>query len=87
MLTDHDKQATGNRESANEVNKECPTQSIPVWLQPFTVNLEDLEVHVLAHPLKERNQIRKVMLQKWRQKNGSTVFILTSLKTEIATYA
>ena len=27
------------------------------------------------------------MLQKWRHRNGSTVFILTSLKIEIATYA
>ena len=35
MLTDHDKQATGNREPANEMNKEDPTQGIPVWLQPL----------------------------------------------------
>ena len=48
MLTDHDKQATVNREPANELNKEDPTQGI-LWLQPFTVNLEDLEAHVLAH--------------------------------------
>ena len=32
-------------------------------------------------PLKERTQIRKVMLQKWRHQNGSTVFMLTSAKT------
>ena len=49
MLTDPDKQATGNREPANEMNKKDPTQGVPVWLQPFTVNLEDLETHVLAH--------------------------------------
>ena len=49
MLTDHDKQATVNREPANEMNKEDPTQGIPVWLQPFTVNLEDLEACVHAH--------------------------------------
>ena len=49
MLTDPDKQATGNREPANEMNKEDPTQGIPVRSQPFTVNLEDLEAHVLAH--------------------------------------
>ena len=49
MLTDHDKQATENREPADETNKEDPTQGIPVWLQPFTVNLEDLETHVPAH--------------------------------------
>ena len=49
MLTDPDEQATENREPANEMNKEDPTQGIPVWLQPFTVNLEDLETQVLAH--------------------------------------
>ena len=31
-------------------------------LQPFTINLEDLEAHVLAH------------FEKWRHKNGSTMF-------------
>ena len=40
MLTDPDEQATENREQAIEMNKEDPTQGIPVWLQPFTVNLE-----------------------------------------------
>ena len=55
MLTDHDKQATGNREPANVMNKEDPTQGILVWLQPFTVNLEDLEVHVLAHSSEREN--------------------------------
>ena len=49
MLTDHDEQATENREPANEMNKEDPTQGILVWSQPFTINLEDLEAHVLAH--------------------------------------
>ena len=29
--------------------KEDPTQGILDWLQPFTVNLEDLQAHVLAH--------------------------------------
>ena len=33
-------------------------------------------------PLKERARIRKVMLQEWRHKNGSTVFMLTSAKTK-----
>ena len=49
MLTDHDKQATEKREPANEMDKEDPTQGIPVWLQPLTANQEDLEAHVLAH--------------------------------------
>ena len=52
MLTDPDKQATGNREPAyekfsDEMNTEDPTQGIPDWLQPYTDNLEDLEMHVL----------------------------------------
>ena len=55
MLTDHDKQVTGNREPANEMNKEDPTQGLPVWLQPFTVNQENLEVHVLAHSSEREN--------------------------------
>ena len=55
MLTDHDKQATGNREPANEMNKEDPTQGILVWLQPFTVNLKDLEAYVLAHSSEREN--------------------------------
>ena len=33
-------------------------------------------------PLKERTQIRKVRLQKWRYKNGSIVFMLTSAKNK-----
>ena len=49
MLTDHDKQATENREPVNEMNKEDPTQGIPVWLHPSIVNLEDLETYVFAH--------------------------------------
>ena len=48
MLTAHDKQATENREPANEMNEEDPTQGLPVWLQPITGNLPDLESHVLA---------------------------------------
>ena len=55
MLTDHDKQATENREPANETNKEDPTQGMLVWLQPFTVNLEDLEAQVLAHSAERAN--------------------------------
>ena len=48
MLTDPDKQTTGNREPAyenfpDEMHKEYLTQDILDWLQPFTVHLEDLE--------------------------------------------
>ena len=55
MLTDHDKQATGNREPADETNEEDPMQIISVWLQPFTVDLEDLEAQVLAHSSERAN--------------------------------
>ena len=37
------------------MNKEDPTQGILVWSQPFTVTLEDLEAHVLAHSSKREN--------------------------------
>ena len=39
----------------NEMDKEDPTQGIPVWLQLFTVNEEDLEAHVLAHSSERAN--------------------------------
>ena len=55
MLTDHDKQVTENREPANEMNKEDPTQGVAVWLQPFTVSPEDLETHVLAFSSEREN--------------------------------
>ena len=56
MLTDPDKQATGNREPAfekfsDEMYREDPTRGIPDWLQSFTVNLEDLEYMCSHVPL------------------------------------
>ena len=47
MLRDHDEQASGNREPANEMFQEDPMKGIPFWLQPFTINLEDPEAYVL----------------------------------------
>ena len=58
MLTDQDKQVTENLEPANEMNTEDPMQGIPVWLQPFKVNLEGLEAHVLALFFSERENKR-----------------------------
>ena len=52
MQTNPDKQALGNRgpaDTEDETDEEEPTQGIPDWLQPFTVNLENLEMRVLAH--------------------------------------
>ena len=59
----------GTVNPANEMNKEDPTQSIHVWLQPFTVNPEDLEAHVLAHSSERANSdsegdASKVEMQK-----------------------
>ena len=71
MQTNPEKPASGSRGSAHiedETDKEDPTQGFPDWLQPFTVDLEDLEAQCSHIPLKERTQIRKVMLQKCRHK-------------------
>ena len=81
MLTDHDKQATGNRQPADETNKEDPTQGILVWLQPFRVNPGDLETHVLAHS--SARAILRFGRRRFKSgdtKNGSTVFMVTSAK-------
>ena len=67
MLTDHDKQTTENREPANEMNKEDPTQSTTVWPQPFTVNLEDLER--CARTFFWKSELR---FGRWRFKSGDT---------------
>ena len=86
MLTDHDKQATGNRGSAHtedEMNEEDPTQGILDWLQPFTVNPEDLETHVLADSsARENSDSQGDASNVSPHKNGSTVFMLTSAKTK-----
>ena len=37
------------------MNKEDQTKSILVWSQPFTITLEDLEAHVLAHSSEREN--------------------------------
>ena len=44
-----------DQHTADETNKEDPTKIIPVWLQPFTDNLEDLETHVPAHSSERAN--------------------------------
>ena len=52
MQTDLEKRASGNHGSPHkedEMNEENPMQGIPDWSQSFTVNLEDLEMYVLAH--------------------------------------
>ena len=52
----HGKPWTSRRKKkTDEMYQEDPTQGIPDWLQPFTVNLEDLEMHVLAHSCERVN--------------------------------
>ena len=56
---------------SHKTYKEDPTQGIPDWLQPFTVNLEDLEMYVLAHSSERVNSgsegvASKVERQKWK---------------------
>ena len=90
MQTNPDKLASGNRGSAHkedEINEEDPTQDIPDWLQPFTDNLEDMETHVPAHSSGKEISDSEDDASKVGHKNGSTVSLLTSPKTEIATHA
>ena len=59
----------------NEMYKEDPTEGIPDWLQPFTVNLEDLEMHVFAHSSERENSdsegdASKVEAQKMEAQNS-----------------
>ena len=67
MLTDHEKQATENREPANEMHKENATQGSVVRLQPFTVNLEDLER--CARTFFWKSELR---FGRWRFESGHT---------------
>ena len=84
MLTDPDKQATGNREPACEFffrrDVQGGSNARLSWLVTAlhsSSRTGDMCSHI---PLKERTQIRKVMLQKWGHRKGSTVFWLTSTK-------
>ena len=71
-----------NEEAAEVCGKgvagNCKGEGIPEWLEDFAENLGIAEVPALTDVL--MTQIRNV-LSKWHQ--GSTVFILTSQKTEI----
>ena len=72
MQMNPDRQASESRGLAHtedEMDEEDPTQGIPDWLQPFTVNLEDLETHVPAHLCERENSdsegdVSKVEIQK-----------------------
>ena len=57
-------------------------RDLPEWLEEFTDNLEDTEVHAPAHTTQDSDSERLTkVVSKLNQ--GSTVFILTSQKTEI----
>ena len=86
--TNPDKQASescGSAHTENEMDEEDPTLGILDWLQPFTENQEDLETHVPAHP--SEREISDSEGDASDTKNGSPVFIFSSLKTKIATHA
>ena len=56
---------------SDDMYKEDPTQGIPDWLHTFTVNLENLEMYVLAHSSERKNSdseddASKVEVQKWK---------------------
>ena len=70
------------------MNKEAPTEGILVWLQPFTVNLEDLEAYVLAHSSERENSDSEGDASKVeRQKRKHSYSYPLPQKTEIVTHA
>ena len=83
MQTNPDKQVSENRGSHTQKTrwtKRIQRKAFPIGYSPSPIiwrTWRRMSPHIL---LKERSQIWKVMLQKWRHKNGSTVFILTISK-------
>ena len=88
MLTDSDKQVTGNRGRApnkDEMDKEDPTQGMPVWLQPFTDDLEDLQTNVPVQSSDRGNSDSEAPANVVTLRKHSIYIHFP--KTEIATYA
>ena len=74
---------TSNREPADETNKEDPTQGIPFFLQPFTVDPVDLETYVLAHYSERENSDSDCDASKVEtQKRKHSVHCLLPQKTK-----
>ena len=71
---------SANKESkdAYDVSTSLTTQGIPDCLQPFTVNLEDLERCVRTFLWKSELRFGRRRFKSGDTKNGSTVLILTS---------
>ena len=67
---------------SDEMYKEDPTQDIPDWLQPVTVNLEDLEKCARRFLWKSEHRFGRWRFKSGDTKNGSTVLMLTSANTE-----
>ena len=85
MLTNPDKQASRNRGPVHKKTR----WTRKIQRKAFLIDYSPSQLiwrtwrRMCSHiPLKERTQIRKVMLRKWRHKNWSTIFILTSPKNE-----
>ena len=70
---------------SDEKEEYDPSADLPFWLQDFTDNLVPTEVHVPAHVSQDLDSEHSS--RKWTENQGSTVFSLTSRKTEIATSA
>ena len=107
--TPHDLSSTSPaQERSDETSEPLPkkrdrNRDSDDWLEEFTDDLEDTELHAPANGWRSsqtiwrtqkcqcphtflRTQVRNVP-RMWYQNQGSTVFILTSQKTEIAKYA
>ena len=71
MLTDPDKQATQHAIFFRRDVQGGSNASIPDWSQPFAVNLEELEMYVLAHSSEREisdseGDASKLWIQKWK---------------------
>ena len=67
---------------SDEMCKEDPTQDIPDWLQPVTVNLEDLEKCARRFLWKSEHRFGRWRFKSGDTKTEATVFMLTSANTE-----
>ena len=73
ITQNQNKKRDGNRDSDDRL------RDLPEWLEEFSDNLEDTELHAPAHISQDLDQEQKVV-----SKSRSILFILTSQKTEIA---
>ena len=98
-LTDPDKQAAGNRETnmrkifQTRCTRRNPTQDILDWLQPVKLISRTWRCVLADSSERSEHRFGRWRFKKWRDKNGSTVFMLTfrkyrepSLKPKVYSY-